>query len=88
MRDPTIGSCAASFFKKDLTNRADRVIINKLWYSNDGGIAQLARALGSYPGGRWFKSCCRYPSARWSRGQDTALSRRNHGFDSRTGHQA
>ena len=25
--------------------------------------------------------------ARWSRGQDTALSRRNHGFDSRTGHQ-
>ena len=26
----------------------------------DGGIAQLARAFGSYPGGRWFKSCCRY----------------------------
>ena len=25
-----------------------------------GGIAQLARALGSYPGCRWFKSTCRY----------------------------
>ena len=28
--------------------------------SLDGGIAQLARALGSYPGCRWFKSDCRY----------------------------
>ena len=26
----------------------------------DGGIAQLARALGSYPKGRRFKSTCRY----------------------------
>ena len=51
-----------------------------------GGIAQLARASGSYPAGRRFKSHRRYHSARWSRGQDTALSRRNHGFDSRTGH--
>ena len=25
-----------------------------------GGIAQLARAFGSYPTGRWFKSDCRY----------------------------
>ena len=25
-----------------------------------GGIAQLARVLGSYPIGRWFKSYCRY----------------------------
>ena len=25
-----------------------------------GGIAQLARALGSYPNGRWFKSDFRY----------------------------
>ena len=25
-----------------------------------GGIAQLARVLGSYPIGRWFKSSCRY----------------------------
>ena len=27
-----------------------------------GGIAQLARVLGSYPIGRWFESCCRYHS--------------------------
>ena len=33
-----------------------------------GGIAQLARALGSYPGCRWFKSDCRYHTARWSSG--------------------
>ena len=26
----------------------------------NGGIAQLARVLGSYPIGRWFKSYCRY----------------------------
>ena len=26
----------------------------------DGGIAQLARACGSYPQCRWFKSSCRY----------------------------
>ena len=26
----------------------------------DGGIAQLARAFGSYPTGRWFKSDFRY----------------------------
>ena len=25
-----------------------------------GGIAQLARVLGSYPIGRWFESDCRY----------------------------
>ena len=25
-----------------------------------GGIAQVARALGSYPGCRWFESNCRY----------------------------
>ena len=25
-----------------------------------GGIAQLARAFGSYPNGHWFKSSCRY----------------------------
>ncbi len=41
----------------------------------DGGIAQLARAIGSYPIGRGFKSNFRY-QARWSSGQDTALSRR------------
>ena len=27
---------------------------------NNGGIAQLARVLGSYPIGRWFESYCRY----------------------------
>ena len=33
------------------------------WYNNVvdcGGIAQLARALGSYPGCHWFESDCRY----------------------------
>ena len=33
-----------------------------------GGIAQLARALGSYPGCRWFKSNCRYHL--WPVGQE------------------
>ena len=33
-----------------------------------GGIAQLARVLGSYPIGRWFESCCRYHS--WPVGQE------------------
>ena len=50
-----------------------------LWYNNlvleakqpkdlYGGIAQLARALGSYPGCRWFKSNCRYHF--WPVGQE------------------
>ena len=35
----------------------------------NGGLAQLARASGSYPAGRWFKSDIRYhTSARWSSG--------------------
>ena len=29
-----------------------------------GGMAQLARANGSYPLGRWFKSNCRYQKKR------------------------
>ena len=33
-----------------------------------GGIAQLARVLGSYPIGRWFESCCRYHF--WPVGQE------------------
>ena len=33
-----------------------------------GGIAQLARVLGSYPIGRWFESCCRYHP--WPVGQE------------------
>ena len=32
-----------------------------------GGIAQLARAFGSYPKCRWFKSICRY---QWPDGQE------------------
>ena len=50
-------------FKKVLTNRSLCGII----YESHGGIAQLARALGSYPNGRWFKSDFRY-QARWSSG--------------------
>ena len=63
------------FFKKTLDKT------KKLWYNIkavgqtetfsaveiDGGIAQLARALGSYPGGRRFKSTCRYHQ--WRVGQ-------------------
>ena len=72
-----------------MTNGPVVNIINLACYGKrpNGGVAQLARASGSYPAGRRFKSHRRYHSARWSRGQDTALSRRNHGFDSRTGHQ-
>ena len=51
-----------------------------------GGVAQLARASGSYPECRWFKSDRRYHMARWSSGQDIALSRRRQEFDSPTGH--
>ena len=45
------------FFKKAL----DKFRLS--WYNNlveCGGIAQLARALGSYPGCHWFESDCRY----------------------------
>ena len=34
----------------------------------NGGIAQLARATGSYPVGHGFKSNSRYHKARWSSG--------------------
>ena len=37
-------------------------------FSVYGGIAQLARAFGSYPKCRRFKSYFRYHSARWSSG--------------------
>ena len=37
-----------------------------------GGIAQLARVLGSYPIGRWFKSYCRYHL--WPVGQEVKTS--------------
>ena len=48
----------------------------------------MARACGSYPQCRGFKSLLRYSSslARWSSGQDATLSRSNQGFDSLTGH--
>ena len=32
----------------------------KSLFRANGGVAQLARAFGSYPTGRWFKSCLRY----------------------------
>ena len=36
-------------------------VVNDCFNNSEyGGIAQLARALGSYPGCRWFKSDCRY----------------------------
>ena len=41
-----------------LTNKISFAIICKRHRTdggNDGGIAQLARAFGSYPTGRWFK---------------------------------
>ena len=55
--------------------------------NTDGEVAQLARACGSYPQCRGFKSLLRYFSslARWSSGQDATLSRSNQGFDSLTG---
>ena len=44
-----------------------------------GGIAQLARALGSYPNGRWFKSDFRYQKGplvkRLRHGPFTAVTR-------------
>ena len=58
------------FAKKVLTNVKCCDIIIKRCEKRDkkcGGIAQLARASGSYPAGRWFKSDFRY-QARWSSG--------------------
>ena len=58
--------------KKVLTNACSRIIMNRLsereqfaYVGMDvvyiyGGIAQLARVLGSYPIGRRFESHCRY----------------------------
>ena len=56
------------FLKKVLTNRNLYSIILFVGYGTSlrrsiqryGGIAQLARAFGSYPKCRWFKSICRY----------------------------
>ena len=46
------------FEKKVLTNRMAYDIIDERW--SFGGIAQLARATGSYPVGHGFKSNSRY----------------------------
>ena len=45
--------------KKQLTIEKNFCIISKL-FGRYGGVAQLARALGSYPGCHWFKSNRRY----------------------------
>ena len=51
----------------DILNKSHENKLHKMRMTC-GGIAQLARVLGSYPIGRWFESCCRYHMARWSRG--------------------
>ena len=45
-----------------MTFRGLSAILSLALFETDrhGGIAQLARALGSYPGCHWFKSSCRY----------------------------
>ena len=35
-------------------------VLRSIWQSEYGGVAQLARAFGSYPNGRWFESDRRY----------------------------
>ena len=49
-----------------LTNGSFHDIINLALSGTDGGIAQLARAFGSYPECHWFKSSCRYQKAEGS----------------------
>ena len=61
-----------SYFAKNiLTNRLRYNIIIKpcrMTRLTYGGIAQLARAFGSYPECRWFESNCRYQF--WPGGQE------------------
>ena len=54
----------------DLTNFNFHDIISHVANGNrkNGGVAQLARAIGSYPIGHGFKSNLRYHMARWSSG--------------------
>ena len=40
----------------------NKCLINGYFKNTYGGVAQLARANGSYPLGRWFKSTRRYQS--------------------------
>ena len=54
------------FLKKVLTKQTISGIISEL-LKKCGGVAQLARATGSYPVGHGFKSNSRY-QARWSSG--------------------
>ncbi len=49
-----------NFFLKLLTNFLKYIILLALSKFRYGGIAQLARAIGSYPAGHKFKSYCRY----------------------------
>ena len=53
-------------FIKMLTSRGESGILNLALFSRGlfGGIAQLARALGSYPSCPRFESRCRYHAAR------------------------
>ena len=63
-------------FKKPLTFKFLYDTIDKRDFERDnsehGGIAQLARASGSYPAGRWFKSDFRYH--KWPVGQAVKTS--------------
>ncbi len=57
------------YYEKVLTNgNLSNIIVVAAFSSTYGGIAQLARAFGSYPKCRRFKSYFRYHVARWSRG--------------------
>ena len=69
-KNPKISEISINFFgffkkilKIVLTNEKSFDILIKLsreWRRKHGGIAQLARAIGSYPIGRGFKSNFRY----------------------------
>lgn len=47
-------------FKKNLKSYCQSEINMILLYCLNGDVAQLARATGSYPVGRWFESTRRY----------------------------
>ena len=49
-----------NIFQKPIDNRLNMWYTIKVITSCSGGIAQLARAIGSYPIGRGFKSNFRY----------------------------
>ena len=74
---PQIVHCDENFLRSCfcLTFGAFWCIIIKLQVASIiyGGIAQLARVLGSYPIGRWFKSYCRYQVRALSQECDNAF---------------